>query len=456
MAIVTKAPTAPITPVSNRPKIEPDNYKGVIYDDKNDPIDRLSAYVEGYTQTVNYYSAVRTADNDLAQLDENRDRQYQQYRKYENYEFKVDSPISHSYDQNTAVSTVRGSAVVPNYIIPNVNDYFIAESGRRMMGLFRITEVQPLSISRKPAFLVEYDLVAHTAGQKESLFDNLENKVIATYHYSKNRLIEGLSPILLTSTHNFIQNLTREADSITKFYMESFFNKEMWTITIPGQDDYIYDLFLTNYLLLLLDSNSHRYIKELQVLAIEGDDYVQQPTIWTALKERDYDILSYCNRTMGLLSPDEFNSNPYMFSGRYKLMNYYVYPTDVDYSIRGKHRACPYKVSELKLKETYNNRGIQVVQGTHIPLAKVGDDTLPIYPKFLEDSHYVFDAKFYSGEANSILEVLVRDYLKHKALDPCQLEVLIKYYKVLNRLEQYYYGPILLTLIYTYYHDASN
>ena len=66
----------------------------------------------------------------------------------------------------------------------------------------------------------------------------------------------------------------------------------------------------------------------------------------------------------------------------------------------------------------------------------------------LDETTYVFTEAFYEMKSGqSILESLTLDYLKGKPIQLAQLSGLIERCRNCGRLEQYYYFPILLTLI---------
>jgi len=73
---------------------------------------------------------------------------------------------------------------------------------------------------------------------------------------------------------------------------------------------------------------------------------------------------------------------------------------------------------------------------------------IPYYHPVLKDDFYVLSRAFYEDTADkSVLEILVKDYLKMQTLDLDKLYRLTETFKKLGRLEQFYYGPILMVLI---------
>jgi CTP:phosphocholine cytidylyltransferase-like protein len=69
------------------------------------------------------------------------------------------------------------------------------------------------------------------------------------------------------------------------------------------------------------------------------------------------------------------------------------------------------------------------------------------YPVGSED-YYVMSGAFYRSEDSmSVMEVLAKDYIKGNSIDSGMLDRVIEDYYKWSRVEQYYYGAVLLTVI---------
>src|SRR5574344_1374122 len=84
----------------------------------------LLKYVEGYPWTVHYYGQILNRSNTLNHVDPGITALSQPYYEINDAILQVSSPLSTSYDQNTGVTTVNGSALVPFKMTPNVGDFF--------------------------------------------------------------------------------------------------------------------------------------------------------------------------------------------------------------------------------------------------------------------------------------------------------------------------------------------
>ena len=93
-----------------------------------------------------------------------------------------------------------------SFMVPNENDYFIAESNLARLGLFRITNVNRKTHEKESVYIIEYALEDQLTPDHD-LFIDIHKKVVNTYFFSKQRLIENKNPILLETTYKVMQGL---------------------------------------------------------------------------------------------------------------------------------------------------------------------------------------------------------------------------------------------------------
>ena len=227
MPIVGEAPLADLEQPSQRPQtpsgVEPTavsvskTYKDVAVDDALTPIDSLVAYVEGSPWKLRaYYGQLVGQDSQLRELDVGTSPAHQQYVKYVDYELRVISPLTDSFSEENAVSSVTGAANMI-VVIPNVNDLFIAEAGSHDIAMFRVTSVERKTFDRESIYEVKYVLVDYLKNI-ETKVDNLEMKVVRTYHYVKERITEHLSPLLADADYAASINLAQEYRTMVRQY----------------------------------------------------------------------------------------------------------------------------------------------------------------------------------------------------------------------------------------------
>jgi hypothetical protein len=447
MAIAKYAPTHEPTIKANMPKIEPSTYRGIVVDDKTTPIKSLVAYTEGAPWSVTYYSQVVAEHNDLREIDVMEPNIYQQYTKTNDLEIRVTSPLSDSYDTQTGISTVIGSGHMYGSILPNVNDYFSSSSGDNKVGLFRITNVERKSFNRDSVFYIDYNMEGYTDSSTVStMLASLETKSTREFFFHKDRLMDGLQPLLRAEETQAIINMKEAYSTIVKDYFHQFFSIKHGTLVLPGQHVSIYDTFIVNYLLQIVDSQDAPQIREIRQLANEREYYMSQNQFWKAMIARDYDMISYGNKKMGLVSKGLFSRNSYLYGFAFTTINQLVYPKTPDVTSFGDYDTLPLTADlTLTIAETKNIQGSIASLITDTYVTPFG--TTPIIHTVLTDDYYVLSGNFYNNTAlKSVLEILVKDYMQGNTISMPMLQACLNRYRSWSRLEQFYYGPILLTL----------
>lgn len=445
MPIANYKPDAQLPTKPNLPKIEPKGYVSIVKDDNETPLKSLIAYMEGAPWSGTYYSQVVSAHNDIREIDPGSPDIYQQYQKIMNFEIRVSSALTDSYDSTTGITTVSGGGLVYGSILPNISDYFVSDTGDDKTGVFRLTNVERKNFNRDSAFYIEYDLVGFVELDSTTI-DELNSKTIRTYYYSKDRLLDGLQPLMKEEDHIQTLNLKDIYREIVNYYYKTFFNRKYMTLVIPGQSHGMYDSFLAEYIMKIVDTFDAYDIKNVKQIPTDHDVYLNQPQLWSLMLNRDYDDLSMCNQKMGLTNTRMFNNSTYIRGLAFSNMDYVVYPDTPDVSAIVASSPDVKFISLEEVMETTNVNGTvaSLITGQYVTAAK----TYQLIHTVLLDDFYVLSENFYTNSANqSVLEILVKDYLKRQSIDIKMLNALVAKFKHWGRLEQFYYGPILMTLI---------
>lgn len=448
MALANYKPDAQLPTQPNLPKVEPDKYQSIIHDDKKTPIPSLLAYISGAPWVVRYYGQVLSKHNDLREIDPTQPNVYQQYQKTHNLELRVESAITSGYDTEQAITTVTGSALLYPFLVPNISDYFVADTADSRPTLFRLTNVERRTISRNSAFSIEYEVVGYIDDQASAanLYSNLEDKVIREYYFHKDRLVEGLQPMLRAEETQQIGSLRDMYTDIVTYYFKTFFNRKYMTLVLPGQDYAIYDTFLVNYIMKIIESTDAPEVRLMKTITTDNDPFIKQPQFWSIMYDRDYKGLTYCNKKMQLVTKYVFSLNSFVHGLAFSNIDYIVYPDEYDASAVVQHTPNAKVTALEEIMATENTLGnvADILSQQYVDV----NTTYPIIKSVLDDGFYVLSGKFYNNElGQSLLEALTNDYLKMQTIDLAKLIELCSRYRSWGKLEQFYYGPILLTLI---------
>ncbi len=470
MPIVSLKPAYQTPIITTEPKIESVDYKSTTVDASTTAISSLLAYVEGFPWTVNYYSQIITTDSDLKEQDIGEANLYQQYKKIKNLELRVSDPITGTQNTDTAQMTVGGSAIIYPFLVPNVGDMFVTEAGLGQMGIYVVKSVERKSFNMTAVYSIEFSLMVFVDRNSPRLVD-LDTKTTQEYVFDKSRLVEGLAPSLQTKTYEQITDLKELYEKIVRFYFKTFYLKEYDTLVIPSQGTGIYDSFLVDFILKMVDTFDAYEIRLVRNYATDAEQFLAQDTFWTAMLNRDANILRHSNNYMALVQTKFFNYNS-MFKGfRYSRLSYVVYPSNADFSIINPNQldyvgdpllldygvfqdnvftAAPlFKPEALHtLVEAKTQGGMlsDILTNTTI----VGNTNIPIINPILDNKTYILSSNFYSQTGGqTLLESLVSDYINRKQINVSNLLTCIKPYRSWGRLEQFYYLPMLIAIIKT-------
>lgn len=448
MAIAQLSPTAPVAPVPQMPVAVSENFKGTTYDNNQVPVVSLLSYVEGSPwQVKSYFRQVLGQHNDLKEIDPGLSPEFQSYHRINQLELRMQDELSSSTDNDTQRTTVTGAALVYGFIQPNVNDYFIANTSYRRDSLFRVTNVDRLTWRRESVFGIQFQLVDYTDNLTNELAD-FKRKTTEEYFFDRERLMEGLIPYLKTEDYKLVHDLRDARQRLGSYYVNTFAVTSSHTLVIPGQSNRIYDSFLIDFIMMTMGFTEFPRLLHVKQLPKSGDPYLEQPQFWQAIVERDPNHIEFGNKQMGIVSTSGFFANSYiktMYSAR---MDNVVYPINPDESAHSGDELC--KVASFcgAIKPTTAAQGKTTDYSTMSFTLATGD-TVAAYPKVLQDDYYVLSEAFYEKQDSrlTLLEIMVRDYLESKTLDRKQLSFMISIYPKMERLEQFYYGPLLLCLM---------
>jgi hypothetical protein len=402
------------------------NEDSIAIDNQHIPVSSIIPYVAGYQWNVDYYSQILNKNTDIRDHDYSQSAIYQQYNKIRDFMFKVTSPLESTQDQTTNEVLVTGSATMFPHVIPNTGDLFLADVGQGKYGIFRITNVERKSIHLESVYEINYSLLFYKVEVLDR-FKDLESKVINTYYYHKDFVNSGQNPLLVEEDYQVIADISVTYDYLLDQYLSRFYSNQFSTILVPGQESITYDKYLIEYFLSIVDLTEHPDIKRIKRMNIDKEVYLDQNTIFTALKNRDLAILKKSIKRTTLVSTLTFNKVPVLDGIRYSGIKQLVYP---------------------------DTSSDTVIRSFTPPRASIGNLTIDsssnypaIYPVNL-DGFYVLSSHFYlQTETQSNLETMIRDYLLGKSIDHFKLMDLVKLTEEFTEIEYYYYIPLIMTLI---------
>lgn len=440
--LVTPLPATTPAPQVSMIRTSSPTYNSVTVDNRWTPTNTLLQHVEGSSWVVDYYSQIIGLDSNLKGQQTSTSAAYQQYNKIEKLEIKVISPLVQTQDPETKAQTLSGTALLYSMLVPNEGDMFIANIDNGQLSTFRVISSTKKSIFKQATYEITYSI-----GTTDPVYLlDLYSKVINTYVYRKDFLTYGQNPVVISEDNAILETLENVYKTLADQYFPRFYNKEFKTFTLPGQTQATYDPFLTGYILKMFGMRDHHILQEVRELNVDDDPVMTQNNIWTALMNKDVSYLNTGFTRTGLVSTVLFSYNPFVNPIRYTGISYCVYPIDPVLMINSAEGNIVKQIDATNV--LIEAPGGSLTMPLNDNLANLPATSIPaIYPVTVDDN-YVLSNNFYTqNNSQSTLELVVSDFLMGRALNIKQLSNSAKLFTQWGLLEQYYYVPILLTLI---------
>lgn len=440
-------PTFDITqtdaPVVENPNIRTEPYRPIAVDSKVEPPGILLTHVEGAKWIAKeYYSQLTTADTEVASQELDRPEVYQQYLRIRDLELRVSSPLQPVQDTDNKEFTVVGTANLFPGIIPANGDMFVADIGDGRTGIFVVTEIRQLSMLRATVYEISYELKDYA---NQELLQDLRDKISKDTTFVRDFYKYGKNPLLVDSEYSQYQQILEFKDQLPVTYFNAFFNHDLSTLLVPDQDGRVYDPFLTEIMVRLVDKDKHSKWRQVKCLNRDEEQGITLTTLWDSFYKQDEEILNYCSHESRIISPRYFSAHPRFASVRYSGVDNVYYPKQDSKPSIGDLAASVDRVFSRPVD--IGDIIADVLDGIAYPGITL-ESLVPIKPVTV-DGYYVLSEAFYQIDyANmSLLEVLMTQYLDNQAIGFNALFTLCKGSTYWNRLEQFYYMPLLLLLL---------
>lgn len=405
-------------------------YNGVEVDSKSDDILNIISFMEGSPWTVEYYAQYLGKDDESYAWTLDRPAAFQQYRCIKNFELRVTSSLSYSYDESKKEDELTGTAHIYPVMKPNKGDMFIADIGDGRAGLLEITSVKKLSARRNTAWEVDYFVRQFITKEAH---DNLKLKTIDTVIFSLERLRMGNGAFIEEEVYGDLARIEETMDRLISQYFRHFYDDETCSFTVPFHNAYrTCDIKHNDFLLSLIDTSRYPEYHKVRRIRTDITDKHKGWSIWDALMNQDWLDLDDAMTKFNIIPRLSMRNAEMVWNGSHSQYNYFVYPykdltqiTPVSFTPRFTAPAeLPLFIDE---DITHNRRYIY-----HVGM----------------NQDYVFSQYFYLAdeEKMSRLELQVFKYLKRQPLCPAEILRLMDASVRWDDLDRYYYIPILYLL----------
>ena len=441
--LTSASPVPTVPPQIETVRVSTDDYKTAVVDTKWVPRSSILTHIEGSSWVVDYYAQILDTDSNLSGQQYTKNPVYQSYKKIANLELKVKTALNTDQDDANKEMNVTGDAVLYPSIIPNEGDMFVADIGEGKSAVFRVNSSKKNSIFKEACYDIAY--VLDTDNNDKKL--DLEQKTSIVYYYHKDYLLNGSNPLILKNEMDTLLNLKKVYDIMLYQYFRRFFSHEFKTLLVPSQLMPTYDSYLTSYVLSMFGTQEAPELAYIRALNMDEDRVAKCDSIWSALKFKDISLLNTAFTKAGLISSLAFSRAPTYNGIRYSGVGAVVYPKNPYVTVDGSY-VNSVKTTSSELQASSDAATASNVLVRAVNLRQLDDDLGDnLYPVTVDD-YYVLSANFYNNtNTQSTLETAVTAYINNNQVDADQLYNTAKNFHTWGSLEQFYYLPIVMTLI---------
>ena len=208
--------------------------------DRDTAISKLVQYIDGEDWTIESYYTTLVRRNDLVEyIDTDKNANENQYVEIKGLNLKVSSPLT-----TANINVLNGSSTITVKIIPSKGDMFTARIVSGELGLFVVTNVEEKSYKLDRMFSIDYVLDTTNIISSTKL-EEVRNRVVKTFIYREEMVLNDSNPLLLESDDAFYRDLSKTFTSLSDFYYRKFIHDSGYLLLTKDGIGNILDPYIT-------------------------------------------------------------------------------------------------------------------------------------------------------------------------------------------------------------------
>lgn len=416
------------------------------------PRESLITQVSGSILIITLFNQILGSNDQTKPQAQELGAPWQQYHRINAMETRLQGDFSFSFEEEGAERTVTGTLVTYPGVVPKIFDPFYADAGDGRTGNFQITGVEPLSYMKQACYSVRFQLLARDDQRRMA---DLDAKTVKTSHFVADFMRFGKNPILIDSLFHDYRTLFRTSETMIGEYMRLNFSEISQTLVIPGQDFTCYDPFLVSAVLSILETTEHPLLRKVSAHNTDAQYAFRTTTVWNALLQMEPSHLHLACQRMGLVQKGVARNRANYGGVYWSRIDMIMYPMeareDADAMRWPSPVVTPVPLAQGPAPVRDFNRLIRQKDTTAVIVVEARDpeDKVPNIHNVDCDDYYVFSKAFYEEDYTGMshLEKLVWSVLNQNELDVPKLAELVAQSKFWDKLERFYYVPVLMILI---------
>lgn len=417
--INTTTSTSPGSPPNiqgepQQPFLTNEEQKTSLLFNKEQDISTIAQYIKGMKWSVDYYYQIKNINDPSSILDINTPATIQKYVRINSLILILQTAVNQDTFDN-----ITGEADINCGFLPYVNDVFRATMLGGREAIFTITSVDIKNYNLSPIYNIQFKILFLLDLDNTERYNDLQYKVMKNYVYDKDHLLDYGATIILASDYTKKLNYKKVIPELVEYYLDTFVNRDRKLIALPTNSSVYIDSMLTDFFFMLVTTNDSYKVNDVNRvdLALPNVGY----TIWDVIIKRDINLLSKCTKDVAFVYTPVTIANALTRNVAYVGVNFFANKfSDSD----------PVSIPDIRdISFTTSN---------------------PVMPPIgVLTQRYVFTDGLYNSSSTDcgLLEQLVLDYLKGNFLNTDSLDILVSEYQYWSTVEQFYFIPILITLL---------
>ena len=467
MPIVTNGSTPPPTV---REEVSPHEYNTSSSSGMTAPSGNTLRHKAGITLTGDYYRQILGTDDPVKQYDINVPISLQQYEVTRDYECKVVDELTVTTVTTTGDLSLTMTVNIFGPFVPNVMDLIKMTLPDNHIVVFSIGSLDTLSYMHDRVYAAHLTSIIKTPYTDDHRLTNIEDKSVREFFFDKDAHTGTAVPVLSSYNHNVKDILTGFKYRMIDYYMDTFYSEKFKTLMVPTDVSDVYDQYIIRYVLSILNTDDHPNIAGMSNYDVDLVD--NKETIWDLLRD------TYKNKLRNMLTRNDLLSTrslPSIYANgsiKYTAIRHVIGDggtsllsmvdndnlTPSVFSV-DSNVFIPNVFDRLVLGDNYYfcNGILEYTRplvsfispstvGVDLDNSNLLIDGVSAVPDITNG--YVFPESFYEGwNSHSVLEKVTNDYIKGCELNSGTIMNLCERYHFWSELQQFYYIPILITLI---------
>lgn len=440
-------------PVEPTGRAVPVELKTAVVQTRFEPLQSLITQIGGSIFVTNYYSQLLGANDQPMPLQLEKEAAYQQYDLIRQLEMRLQGDFSYSQNEDNKGQTVTGEAIMYPGVVPNDGDMFIADAGQGRSGLFVVNTSVKLSYYKQTCYRVQFTLVLFI-DEDPRYARNLEEKTVRVKHFVADFMRQGKNPIVIDDVFAAYRDLHRVQETMISEYLRLFFSEVCQTLLIPGQSVVSYDPFLVSAVLSLLETTQSPLLRKVSAHNTDAQYVFRATTIWDAILQVEPSHVHLAVHQMGLVPRSAVRTRAHFGGVYWAKIEQIMYPVDaredadIDTQVIDLHAPEMLRHGPAPIRDF--QRLIPTKDLTSVAVVEEGQEPpkVPNIHNVADDDYYVFSKAFYHQDAPNMsrLEKLVWSVLNQEEIDVTLLAELVKQSKMWDKLERFYFIPVLVAL----------